>query len=110
MSNEDLARRFVKLYESKDIASISEMFDQQVVLRDWNRVTIGFEAAVAEFQGNFDAADQLKLTIKDLFVSDTGVAVSLEILVNNSEHLNVVDVIQFNALGKITSIIAFKGL
>jgi hypothetical protein len=38
------------------------------------------------------------------------VAAELEIVVNGSEKLSVVDVFTFNEANKITSVVAYKGL
>ena len=103
-------RSFLSAYERKDIATISNMFADNVLLRDWNLEVSGLEAAVAEYSKNFRDADSLRITVNQIFESESGVAAELEIVVNGSEKLSVVDVFTFNEANKITSVVAYKGL
>ncbi len=101
---------FLKAYESKDIAAISEMFSSDVLLRDWNLEVTGKVEALREFEKNFAAAQSLKIAIKNVYVSESGAAAELEILVNQTESLRVVDVVTFDTSNIITSVVSYKGL
>ena len=107
---ESLARQFLAAYASKDIERISDMFDEMVILRDWNYEVVGFDDALVEFKKNFDEAQTLELDIKNIFTHDSSAAVEQEVVVNRDVKLHVVDVISFNAVGKVTSVVAYKGL
>ncbi len=101
---------FLKAYESKDIAAISEMFSSDVLLRDWNLEVTGKAEALREFEKNFAAAQSLKIAINAIYVSESGAAAELEILVNQTELLKVVDVVTFDTSNIITSVVSYKGL
>ena len=103
-------RSFLSAYERKDIETISKMFAVDVVVRDWNRQVSGLDEAVAEYSKNFRDADSLSITVNQILESESGVAAELEIVVNKSERLSVVDVFTFNEDSKITSVVAYKGL
>jgi hypothetical protein len=103
-------RSFLTAYERKDIDTISRMLAEDVVLRDWNHEVSGLEAAVAEYSKNFRAAESLRITVNQILEAESGVAAELEIGVNGSEKLNVVDVFTFNEANEITSVVAYKGL
>jgi hypothetical protein len=107
---ETQVRSFLSAYERKDIDAISEMLAEDVVLRDWNLEVSGLEAAVAEYSKNFRDADSLRITVNQILESESGVAAELEIVVNGSENLNVVDIFTFNDDKEITSVVAYKGL
>ncbi len=107
---EQLTRKFLAAYEAKDIAAIAEMFHPDVVLRDWNSGVSGHAAAVAEFTKNFQQAESLKIVIKRIYLAELSAAAELEITVNQTELLNVVDVLSFNEEGKFRSIGAYRGL
>jgi hypothetical protein len=107
---ETQVRSFLSAYERKDIDAISEMLAEDVVLRDWNLEVSGLEAAVAEYSKNFRDADSLRITVNQILESESGVAAELEIVVNGSEKLNVVDIFTFNDDKEITSVVAYKGL
>jgi hypothetical protein len=103
-------RSFLSAYEQKDIQAISKMFSRDVVVRDWNLEVFGAEAALAEFAKNFEEADSLSIQVSRIFESEQGVAAEIEILVNGSQKLSVVDVFSFNEAMEITSVISYKGL
>jgi hypothetical protein len=81
-----------------------------VVVRDWNLELLGKPEALRLFAKNFEAADSLAIRISQLMVSDASVAAEIEIEVNHSEHLKVVDVIHFNQKFEITAVVSYKGL
>lgn len=107
---EQLTRSFLAAYEAKDIAAIAAMFHPDVVLRDWNSEVVGHSGAVAEFTKNFEQANSLKIVIKRIYLAELSAAAELGITVNQTEILNVVDVLSFNEEGKILSIVAYRGL
>lgn len=107
---EQLTRNCLAAYQAKDIATIASMFHPEVVLRDWNSEVRGHSAAVAEFTKNFQQANSLKIVIKRIYLDELSSAAELEITVNQTELLNVVDVLSFNEAGKILSIVAYRGL
>jgi hypothetical protein len=107
---EQLTRSCLAAYQAKDIATIASMFHSDVVLRDWNSEVRSHAAAVAEFTKNFEQAHSLKIQIKRIYLCELSAAAELEITVNQTELLNVVDVLSFNEEGKILSIVAYKSL
>lgn len=107
---EAITRKFISAYQHKDIASIAEMFSQDVILRDWNSEVVGFEEAIVEYRKNFQAAESLSIEIKNLLVTGFIAAAELEIVVSGVETLRVVDVLSFGEDMKIRSIVAYKGL
>ena len=108
--HEELARKMLDAYEAKDIEFIASLFSSDILLRDWNHEVVGRTAAIREFTKNFKEAEQLSLEVTRIFGSEAGVAAEVEIVVNNSEVLRVVDVFSFDEDSKITSIISYKGL
>jgi hypothetical protein len=86
------------------------MLASDIVLRDWNYEVSGLDAAVAEYSKNFRDADSLRIAVIQILESESGVAAELEIVVNESEKLSVVDVFTFSEDSNIASIIAYKGL
>jgi hypothetical protein len=103
-------RSFLSAYERKDIDTISQMLASDIVLRDWNYEVSGLDAAVAEYSKNFRDADSLRIAVIQILESESGVAAELEIVVNDSEKISVVDIFTFGEDSKIASVIAYKGL
>ena len=105
---EKLTRRFIELYAAKDINTISDMFSEDIVLRDWNYEVVGKDAAIIEFTKNFDEAETLHISIKNIYLSELSGAAEIEVTVNGL-ILGIVDVVTFDSADQITSVIAYRG-
>lgn len=105
---EELTRKFLELYAAKDITAISNMFSEDIVLRDWNYEVVGKDAAIVEFTKNFDEAETLHISIKHIYLSGLSAAAEIEVAVNGL-ILGIVDVITFDSADQITSVIAYRG-
>lgn len=105
----DRFQSYLDAYAKKDLAAVSGMFADSIALRDWKISVAGKEAVVAETRKNFRAAESLRIEILGSYESDDTVAGELKITVDESEVLHVVDVVSFDADGKIQSIRAYLG-
>lgn len=108
-NNREVVLRYLKLYECKDIKGISDIFSNDILLRDWKICVQGKEKALLETKKNFDAVDAIKIEVLALYENENTVAAELKIIINNKEELYVVDVITINSESKINSIKAFIG-
>ncbi len=109
MSHADTFRRYLQLYAARDLEAIAELFAEQIQLRDWNLSVQGKAAALAETRHNFASVDSLQIEVLSLFESADGVAGELRILIDGQEELHVLDVLRFDADGKIAEIHAYVG-
>jgi len=74
-------------------------------------VTINVEQLTRNCLAAYQAKDIATIAyINRIFLNDLSAAAELEITVNQTELLNVVDVLSFNEEGKILSIVAYKSL
>ena len=105
-----LVIQFLKAYQDKDISAIAQMFSDDVLLRDWNLEVIGKQAALAEFSKNFESVKTLAIAVLQVYEASNNVAAEIEILIDGSETLRVVDIVSFNQDKLVTSIISYKGL
>ena len=105
---EKLTRRFIELYAAKDINAISDMFSEDIVLRDWNYEVVGKDAAIIEFTKNFDEAETLHISIKNIYLSELSGAAEIEVTVNGI-ILGIVDVVTLDSADQIISVIAYRG-
>lgn len=85
------------------------MFSDDVSLRDWKICVKGKVAALAETKANFDAATSIQIHPLCVYATSNAVAGELKILVDGNVELFVVDVVDFDADGKIKAIRAFLG-
>jgi ketosteroid isomerase-like protein len=109
MNHVALVREYLDAYAKKDLDAIARLLDQDVTLQDWNIGVAGKEAVLEETRKNFESARSIEISIREIFESADGVAAQLSIVVNGSVALDVVDVLSFDAVGKITAIRAYKG-
>ncbi|MBX9868598.1 MAG: hypothetical protein K2X63_02265, partial [Burkholderiaceae bacterium] len=109
MTNQEKFLSYLRHYESKNLDQISEMFSEDVTLRDWRICVGGKVAAVAETKANFEAAQSIQIQPLHLYETSSAVAGELKILVDGKVELFVVDVVEFDAGGKIKAIRAFLG-
>ncbi len=100
---------YLQNYSDKDLIKIYEMFADDITLRDWKISVSGKKAAIAETEKNFASAKAIKIEIINIYESADTVAGELKIVVDNSDALYVMDVVKFNANGKIKSIRAYIG-
>jgi ketosteroid isomerase-like protein len=100
---------YIEAYARKDLAAIGDMFADNVQLSDWNIAVAGRDAALAQTAKNFAAAATIEIVPLALHVSENAVAGELSIVVDAAIRLRVVDVISFNAHGKIAAIRAYLG-
>ncbi len=105
----ELFQKYLHHYAQKDLEAIAAMLVEEVHLRDWNISVRGKAEALRETARNFAEADSLEIRVLELYESANAVAGEVNIIVNNMIELYVVDVVAFDAQGKITVIRSYKG-
>jgi ketosteroid isomerase-like protein len=109
MSNTQALLAYLRHYEAKDIEAIAAMLADEVQLRDWKICVRGKTAALAETRANFAAAERLQIEVLKLHEGADSVSAELRILVDGKVELFVVDVLDFDADGRIRAIRAYLG-
>jgi len=108
-SRRETCLRYLQAYAAKDLATIEALFAPEVALRDWKIRVCGRAAALAETRRNFESVEHLAIEVLHLHESSQAVAAELRILINGTQELFVVDVIGFDAQGRIDAIRAYLG-
>lgn len=109
MGDHERFMSYISAYARKDLHSVSNMFAEDVRLRDWNLSVQGKQAAISETANNFEAARSIDIEVLATHESRGAVAGELRILVNGDTELHVVDVVEFNEWGHISAIRAYLG-
>ena len=109
MQLESLFSTYLDAYASKNEQAIANMFAENITLRDWQIAVSGKVAALKETRQNFQAAESIAIKILSMYTAKNSIAGELEITVNGTEVLYVVDVLTFDAHNKIASIRAYLG-
>ncbi len=108
----DLSTRFLQFlqcYEQKDLAGIVAMLAPDVHVRDWNVSLRGRAAAEDFMRRNFDEAESLAIEVLHLHTSADSVAGEVRVVVNGTIELLLVDVIRFDAEGRVAALRSYKG-
>ena len=109
MSNlKQLATQYFEIFSRKDTAGLSELFTDDVIVRDWQINSEGKTEVLSANQNIFDNVDTITVTPLSLYEDNSTVAAEIEVLLNGVEKLLVVDVITFEG-DKISSLRAYKG-
>ena len=103
------AIEYFEAFERKDISAIREMFDFNVTLRDWEISALGIDSVLAAIARIFYSTETITIQIMNIFKEQTFVVCELNITINTLNTIHVVDIIEFNSIGKICAIRAFKG-
>ncbi len=105
----EIALSYFKTFSQKNINGLSEMFDDNVTLRDWDIDTQEIESVLKANLNIFQKVKNINVIPQNIISEKNFIAAELKIIVNDAEELKVVDLIEFNKKGKIISIKAFKG-
>jgi hypothetical protein len=109
MTSKERFLSYLRRYESKNLERISEMFAEDVSLRDWKISVDGKVSAVAETKANFEAAKSIQIQPLRLYEASSAVAGELKVVVDGNIELFVFEVVDFDSAGRIKAIRAYLG-
>lgn len=109
MTHQDQFLRFLDLYVRQDLDGILAMLSPDAAVRDWHQSVRGQAGVAAFMRQNFSEAESLSIDVLALHASEDAVAGEVRILVDGSIELFVVDVMRFDAAGRIAEIRSYKG-
>ena len=104
-----LSKQYFETFSNKDIDALSDMFSDDVSLRDWEIQASGKTAVVAANKNIFSTVETINVRPTHIYSENNTVIAELWIAVNDDTNLLVTDVIEFDDSGKITDIRAYKG-
>lgn len=103
----EVAYKYFEYFIKKDLSAIENIFDEQVILKDWNVYKVGKFDVLKYYNEMFNSIKFIDLKIINLVENDRHVAADLLIKIDN-EKLSVLDLIEIRN-NKILQIKAFKG-
>ena len=108
MNNTQTVETYLNAFGTRDIDKLSDLYSDDVVLRDWETTIAGKDNLLKANKDFFDTVESLEVSINDFYINDTTVAAEIVIRIDD-ESLLVTDVITVNEQGYISSIRAYKG-
>ena len=113
MNLDNSLRKKVDLYfnyfSNKNLNLITTLFAENIKLRDWEIDESGSLNVINAIKNIFQNVDTIEIVPIDVQIYKYKAYCEINIVVNSSEYLKVVDIIDFDENGLITSIKAFKG-
>ena len=104
----DKCNYYFKVFSKKKIDELSELFSDDITLRDWENNTSGETEVLNVNKKIFNNVESINVVPVNLYKNENKIIAELEIIINGKEKILVVDIISFNNDGKIKSIKAFK--
>ncbi|MBN09298.1 MAG: hypothetical protein CMC79_02860 [Flavobacteriaceae bacterium] len=109
MNNIELkTKKYFYFWKSKNIKELSKLFDNGVILQDWENVVNGKEDLIKFNTQFFNSVDNIELDVVNIYNYSNITFSELIIRVNNN-IIKVLDKIEYNKKGLITKITAYKG-
>ena len=111
MATENLknnVERYFKFFSSKNLIGLESQLSDDVILRDWDIFAEGKKEVIRANKNIFDSVNSINITLKEFYREDKVAVCLIEIEINQSEVIKVIDVIKFNKEFKIKEISAYK--
>jgi hypothetical protein len=105
---ESMTAKYFKLWQTKNIEGISKLFDDEIVLEDWDNLIKGKDALLKFNLDFFNSVNLIELNVVSSHCFENTTFSELNIIIDGVK-LTVLDKIVFNENLKITHIKAFKG-
>ncbi|PZP21953.1 nuclear transport factor 2 family protein [Pseudomonas kuykendallii] len=105
----DLAKKYFDAFSARDISGVGGALAANVTLRDWEISKQGIDDVLAATAAIFASCRTIDVVVTALYEESGSVLAELEISFDGGEPLRVLDVLEFDDVGLISSIRAFKG-
>jgi len=106
----EFALQYFYHFSKKELDGVVDLFDDSIMLEDWENKAYTKEDVIAVYQKIFDSVNSISVTPMKIFADGGVVIAQLLIRINGVENIYVVDIIHYDTeTGKIKSIQAFKG-
>jgi hypothetical protein len=104
-----IVNKYFLAFEKKKISILESLFEEKIVLHDWNNYIAGKSKVITFNKKIFYKFRNIKIIIKKVFFSKSSLeaACMIDIILNKSK-IRVIDVIYFNKKMKIKKIQAYK--
>jgi len=103
------ANNYFEFLSSKNINKLKDMFDVNIILKDWIVKINGKNNVVKFNEKTFKKFKKIKVKVVEIFINSKKNSVACKIIIHLDKlKLNVVDIIYFNKKGSISKIEAYK--
>jgi len=104
-----IINKYFLAFEKKDFFMLESLFEEKIILHDWNNYISGRSKVIAFNKKIFSKFKNIKIRLKNIFFSKSSLVAACMIdVVLNKSKIRVIDVIYFNRKLKIKKIQAYK--
>ena len=103
-----ITKSYFTYFSNKDIYKLEKLFDKNISLKDWDINVEGKQEVIKTLKNIFTSVDTIKIIPKNILNDKIVVVCEIDILINNTDTIHVVDIIKFNKELKIIEISAYK--
>ena len=104
----DLIKIYFGAFCDQNLSNLEQILDNDVVLRDWE-VSLAGKASVLEHNRRFfESVETISIVLLELTIAGNTAFCEIDISIDESRPLRVLDVIYFNKNISITKISAFR--
>jgi len=104
----ELVTKYFEHFSNKDLENLSEMFSPEVKLQDWDILAEGKNNVLEANRKIFDSVETISVHLNELYIDNNVATCLIEIVINNTDTLKVIDIIKLDSDGKIKEISAYK--
>jgi len=108
MNIEQTTREYFKNFENMNLSQLSDMFDEAIILKDWNIEVTGKKLVLEANKNIFNSVGNINVNINNLYILEQTAIAEISIQIDGNPPLPVVDIINFND-NSIVSITAYRG-
>ena len=108
MNIEKTTREYFKNFEEMNLSELSNMFDDAIILKDWDIEVTGKKLVLEANKNIFNSVDNIGVVINNLYIVKQTAVAEILIHIDDNPPLPVVDIINFND-NSIVSITAYRG-
>ena len=103
----EIANQYFNSWNKHDLSELRNLFDKNVVLKDWDILTVGIENVLKANSNVFKNFPSIKVEILNMAISSKKVMCEIKVLINETESIDVVDILEIEN-NLIKSVKAFK--
>ena len=103
------ACNYFEAFSNKDLDTLTELYSEDVSLADWEPLFFdGKEQVLNANKTLFESVEFINITVKRIGSNEKNAFAEIDILINDTTQLFVVDILEFDQNQKIKSIRAYK--
>ena len=102
-------QQYFRLFSEKDIHNLSKLFHPDVKLIDWEITANGIDEVISSNEKIFSSVKSFKVNVLKIISDGLVYCCEIQITIDNTDKIDVIDMIEFDNHGKILSIRAYKG-